>query len=340
MQGTGTREDPFIITSVADWNSCLNITDGHLKHYALGNDINAGGASMQCLFWSKGAIADSRFQATFDGLGHTISNAVFVPTTIGTMTSSASAIFWGFPNAGAPGTSVLKNITFNRCDFQSSSASAFSKMAALMYTSGEINNVQVYNCNFYGTTYAAIMSLIDGDCNRLDVRSSLFEAPSGTCATIIFSAHKDNYYSVNDSFALYNTLDAPQVAGFIYERIQQYRLAINRCYAANTINSSSYHGFCNVNNQTSDLGDNDFWDTEISNSTTAILGATGLTTAQMKSMSGPILKLGHAFDFVAGQYPVLSDKVRTLLRGNATVVALYRGARRVFKILRGQNRVW
>lgn len=339
MNGTGTSTDPYIITSVADWNSCLNITDGHLQFYALGNDINAGGASMQCLFWSKGAIADSRFQATFDGRGHTISNAVFVPTTIGTLTSSASAIFWGFPNAGAPGNSTLKNITFDSCTFQSSDASVYSKISSLMYSNCELTNVRIRNCNFNGISYAAVSVIVEGDWNRVEVNNCGFSAASGNCATVICS-QKDNYYAINDSFAVNCTLNAPQAAGFIYQRVQQYRLAINRCYAANTINSSSYHGFCNVNNQTSDLGDNDFWDTEISNSTTAILGATGLTTAQMKSMSGPILKLGHAFDFVAGQYPVFSDKVRTLLRGNATVVALYRGARRVFKILRGQYRVW
>lgn len=69
LSGSGTEEDPYVITRAADIAAMHDDLDGY---YVLGADINMSGVSHTPI----GNAIDGAFTGSFDGKGHTISNLV------------------------------------------------------------------------------------------------------------------------------------------------------------------------------------------------------------------------------------------------------------------------
>ena len=71
-QGSGTADDPYLISSTADWQAlALQVAAGESfsgKTFRMTTDIDANGTSVGILVGTK----DRHFSGTFDGNGHTL----------------------------------------------------------------------------------------------------------------------------------------------------------------------------------------------------------------------------------------------------------------------------
>ena len=135
QNGTGTKEDPFLISTVEQLNSIRN---NLTMHYRLANDLDLGVAPWNVgEGWQPIAQYDPyNFSGSFDGAGFTISNL-----TINRPDESMVGLFGKYCPA-TPGDSI-KNLTL-----QNVSIIGNSYTGAL---AGEANQAQIYNCHSSGS---------------------------------------------------------------------------------------------------------------------------------------------------------------------------------------------
>jgi hypothetical protein len=69
--GSGTQEDPYQISTVADWQTLMNTSDDWNKHFILTADLDLKGIMLSPI-----GNGPKTFTGVFDGNGHIISNAV------------------------------------------------------------------------------------------------------------------------------------------------------------------------------------------------------------------------------------------------------------------------
>jgi len=70
--GSGTQDDPYRLTAVADWQQLMNTTDDWDKHFILTEDLDLQGLALTPM----GSIWTLPFTGVLDGQGHIIRNAV------------------------------------------------------------------------------------------------------------------------------------------------------------------------------------------------------------------------------------------------------------------------
>lgn len=118
-RGSGTLEDPYLVTSIGDLQSM-----GNKNHYKLVKDLDASGYTNYVPAFLGGDMV-------FDGNGHTISNLTFNRYS----SSAASGVF-----ASVGSGSVVKNLTLKNCSIQGRYAQC-GILAGANY--GTVENVRV-----------------------------------------------------------------------------------------------------------------------------------------------------------------------------------------------------
>ena len=97
--GSGTAEDPYIITNRAQLEA---INDDLTAYYQLSNDIDLGGSSSP---WTPIGTASTPFTGTLDGNGYTISNVYLSPAVWSS--NSFSGVFAAINGATIQNTAVV-----------------------------------------------------------------------------------------------------------------------------------------------------------------------------------------------------------------------------------------
>ena len=134
-QGDGSEENPYVISSVAEWNAVASYLENFNESYAgkyfkMSADLDFGGAEGTFMPMGNDAIA---FNGVIDGDGHTISNVVY---NAGANISSASKYVGVFRMAGAD--AVIKNMTV-----ANSTISGYETVGGVVgYLEGEVENVK------------------------------------------------------------------------------------------------------------------------------------------------------------------------------------------------------
>lgn len=140
--GSGTSNDPYVITAVADF-TLLN--DYPSAYFALGNDIDCGEASY------GGYASTSGFSGTFDGRDHQILNDAY----------------WGSFFAYLNGA-YIHNLTFNGCSFGGDSGGSLatyitgSSLTKIDGVSVGYSTIYVYDSTGSGLFKGGLIGYING----------------------------------------------------------------------------------------------------------------------------------------------------------------------------------
>ena len=129
--GTGTVEDPYIISTPGDLDQ---VRANGTAHYALGNDID-----MSQLFGYFEPIAE--FSGTIDGRGHSIDNLKI---------NSGESMYVAMIEYMYGSTSEIREITFNRPVIEATSSCFDAGVVVGMLTEGRIDSVYVNNAEIIG----------------------------------------------------------------------------------------------------------------------------------------------------------------------------------------------
>ena len=129
--GTGTPEDPYIISTAGDLDQVR--ADG-TAHYALGNDID-----MSQMLGYFDPIAE--FSGTIDGRGYSINNL---------KVNSGDSMYAAMIEYMYGSTSSIKDLTFNRPVIEATSSCSDAGVVVGMLTEGKIDSVYVNNAEIIG----------------------------------------------------------------------------------------------------------------------------------------------------------------------------------------------
>lgn len=155
MLGTGTLQDPFIITTPDEYRNVIS-SNTNANHYVLGNDIDFTGYDVSTF------NANRNLSGSLDGKGFTVKNA--------TGTSIANIAMIPNLQAGA----VLKNIRYENIHLSTTSVAGNRTVALLgSVASATIDNLEVVNSTFNAGTTAQIacaVKQLSGSFNIKNVR--------------------------------------------------------------------------------------------------------------------------------------------------------------------------
>ncbi|NOZ47694.1 MAG: hypothetical protein GXO79_13070, partial [Chlorobi bacterium] len=271
--GYGTSGDPYQITDLDDLKWITDNTTSWDKYFIQTTDINASATSS----WDSNAgfspigNSSNKFTGSYNGQGYAI-DSLFInrPTT------DYVALF-GYNNG------VIKNLGITNADITGQ-----DKVACLVgmnyittitncYSTGSVNGSASVG-GFVSYTFGGTIS----NCyNSANVSG---ESRVGGFAGYHYNgANINNCYNTGDVTRTTGSTDV-EIGGFIgYNQSAN----INYCYSSGSV---SYDGVSNptdkgfIGNYSFGTLDNSFWNSDVSNQTTAT-GATAKTTAEMKNHS-------------------------------------------------------
>ena len=137
-KGSGSKTDPYLITTVAELETFRDIANtGAEKHAVLNNDLTLTGT------WTSIGTDSKPFMGTFDGNGHTIDGVSFTGTDIG------HAGFFANAQAASSYDTEIKNLTLKGPGFIASSAVGGFVGYIRTYSSTSDNYVKITNCHNY-----------------------------------------------------------------------------------------------------------------------------------------------------------------------------------------------
>ncbi|MDD4985328.1 MAG: GLUG motif-containing protein [Dehalococcoidales bacterium] len=272
-EGSGTQEDPFLITS---WAQLAEVNDYPFAYWKLtadldenstGYDTYASSSANSGQGWLPIGDNTSPFTGGFDGNGHTISGLYI------NRDSDYQGLFGKLSGATV--------ISLGLVDCAITSAN--DSIGALVGTS---NNSTITNCYATGTVSGG-----DYNVGGLVGYHSGGSTMSGCYAVVSVSGSYDfvgGLVGYNDGSTITNCYATGSVAGTHYYtgglvgRTNDGQ--ITKCYSTGkvtTVGGNFYGGFCGyvISSTTQD----NFWDTQTSEQATSA-GATGKTTAEMKDI--------------------------------------------------------
>lgn len=326
--GTGTELDPYLIGTVAEWNTVPSSNAYASKHFALKSNLDAGNANLSCWYWHDGT-SQVLFTGTLNGRGYTLSNAKAVPTRLAGGNSYTTFIHNGdnavktlpsgpdavirvknirllnctaastYPNADTSaranmfGLIALDNVTAENCTSTSENHYAYGLASA-----GQITNCKVINPTVIASSsstykaYAMGLTLY-GDISNTYVQGGTITGwnASGFVANATAGRIIKNCYSRGVTI----TASGDKGAGFVANRDASNSGTIVNCYAANTLSGTAVflHGFSGADyNNGADRAN--FWDTSLTGaSSTATSNVAGLATSGMQSTSAAAGAIGN-----------------------------------------------
>jgi len=284
--GSGTEQDPYIITNVYQLQEMNNDLDAW---YELGNDIDAS----DTINWNtgKGFIPigpspwqqETAFSGHFDGKGHRIT---------GLYISRSSTDYVGLFGCAYPG-SEIKNIGLVDAHITGNS-----------HTGGlvGINYVSVFNCHCAGTVNGenSTGGLVGWNCGNV---SNSYSAGSVDGQFYVGGLVGENYEGT-----ISNSYSAGSVSGGSTGGLVGWNNGtLTNSYSVGSTSGSIYTGGL-VGWNNGGTCNNCFWDTQTSGQTTSA-GGTGKTTAEMKQKATfTNWDFDTVWDIVEGKtYPYLKE---------------------------------
>ena len=312
-----TAAKPYVICTFAQLRK---IKDGLAKHYALGKDIDASSNQWGDPIGSK----SSQFTGSLDGRAYEVQK-LNITGSKGALSATEVAFF-----SSTSSSAVIRNIGLTNVNLNTiySSVITLRSMAGLVaYNGGTIVNSYVTGGKFVNTTTGgtpvATAGLVGQNKvgGRIENSYAMANVTSeGTSTTAANAAAAGglvganngtikNCYSHGNVTAKSGNKDsnAGGLAGSSFNSSPP--AVLSNSYAAGILSATaggtaSKHGFTTLLFGTFS---NNYWDTETSaGSSAALTGATGLSTAEMKAVSGTYPSaLGDQFIFTSGSYPKL-----------------------------------
>ena len=314
-----TAAKPYVICTFAQLRK---IKDGLAKHYALGKDIDA--SSNQ---WAPIGLKSSQFTGSLDGRAYEVQK-LKITGAKGPL-SATEVAFFSYTSSSA----VIRNIGLTNVNLNTIYDTVIDvrSMAGLVaYNGGTIVNSyvtgKVVNTTTGGTPISTaglvgtnkVGGRIENSYAMANVTgegtSTSTAAVNAAAAGGLVTSNKatiKNCYSHGNVTAKSGNKDS-QAGGLTSTSFNSSPAAVlSNSYAAGMLSATaggtaSKHGFVVA------IGvgtvSNNYWDTETSGSSTALAGTTttGLSTAQMKAVSGSYPSaLGDQFILTAGSYPKL-----------------------------------
>lgn len=139
--GSGTKNDPYVITKPEQIKLILTTENGLDKHYVLGNDIDCMNQSLYQI-----GNEDNPFTGTFDGNGYKILNySVYANDDLG---------LFGYISE----TAVVKNLTIDCGNYFAYDSSALEFNAGLLVG---VNNGTIYNCKVYNCSLIIAKEIVE-----------------------------------------------------------------------------------------------------------------------------------------------------------------------------------
>ena len=214
MQGSGTAQDPYIITTAAELRCAVH--EGGANHYKLGNDIVINDTTAADWYngtglrnWMKGKRSDgttsegyeahemsagSIYTGTFDGNGHTISGLYIDYQASGK--NSVKAGISGFALFPMVNGATIKNVQLKDVYIKSNTTDttachAYGALTGYIFYGGvnvenvaienvkfELNRAAIYTqlANAYKLTIGGVVSNVNGPVNMTDVIVKNFSA--------------------------------------------------------------------------------------------------------------------------------------------------------------------
>lgn len=168
-EGTGSEDDPYVITSGAQLAYIASVTNTGAgpefgfsgKYFILNNDIDLGGHPWTPIGYSSGAHSKS-FYGSFDGNGHTIYNLKTVEETNADGSPIGKAFFGSLGNGN--GKYSVKNLNIKDAEIGSIGYGAILAASA--------SNSRIFNCHVSGTVNNA----------KSDYDENAYNATSGLIA--------------------------------------------------------------------------------------------------------------------------------------------------------------
>ncbi len=258
--GSGTPEDPYIITTV---EQLQEMKDNLTAHYALGNDIDAsdtgnwnGGAGFEPV--GTGTSTD-RFSGSFDGRGHVIENlyinrsGTYYQGLFGSITGTVENV--GLVGENVTGSTNVGGLVGLNYGTVSNSYSTGS-------VSGSSGVGGLVGYNYQGTV-----------SNSYSTGSVSGGADVGGLVGL-------NARTVSNSYSTGSVSGTSRVGGLV--GVNYIGATVSNSYSTGSVSGSEYvGGLVGWNYGTVS---NSFWDVETSGRTTSD-GGIGKTTAEMKTRS-------------------------------------------------------
>jgi hypothetical protein len=302
--GSGVREDPFRISSIADWRMLINAPADWRKQFVLTADIDFGGAEITPV---APTLVSPGFQGTaftgqFDGNNHVLRNFVIRQPTgdcvglFGGIEDPASADYCHVKNLR------LDNVTITGLDrvgglcgvnFAAIINCHVTGSVSCLSSDGSAGGLCGYNmfgggisrssalCTVKGGGYAG--GLCSGNSGGID---QSYAAGWVSCDNVAGGLCGSNEGTISDCYALSTVTGRSKGTGGLCGTSPYYGLEsmIYRCYAAGTVNGGSPVGGLCGENSTGNITMASFWDIQTTGQTTSA-GGTGKTTAEMKTLS-------------------------------------------------------
>ncbi|HOZ35801.1 MAG TPA: GLUG motif-containing protein [archaeon] len=269
--GTGTEEDPIIVCNAEDLNDIRTDLDAN---YALGKDIDLQCFSRQDINgWEPIGTDASPFTGSLDGQNHKISNLYI---------NRPTADYVGLFKSATVESTIIKNLGLEDVNITGNGQTG-GIFGSLEY--GQITNSYVSGYISGGASVGGLIGSgfnpnISNSHSTGEIRSN--ESAGGIAGTTEGGAYNNCYSLAN--VTRNSGVSETSFGGFI--GLIEGTPTVNNSYSTGQI---IYEGTTNPTNRgfSSDAitGTSCYWDTETSGQLTSGSGATGKTTAEMKTQS-------------------------------------------------------
>ena len=272
--GSGTEEDPYVISTPYDLSSIGKYPDDWNKHFIVINDINMATVAPED-FHLIAPTFGIDFVGTFDGKNHCISNLTLERNLVGQNTSLA--LFCQIYDQG-----VVKNIILKDPDF----SNLGPKTGAITgYNKGVIENCHVIGGNISGVEYVGGIAAIgwDGNILRSSSTANVYGSSGNSCSGGILGINAGGN-QISNCYASGSVESNGKSGGLVGKNDNA---DIQNCYSCAYVQGSTNGGLVaeQINGGTTQ---NSFWDTEVSGQSSSAAG-TGLTTEEMMDVQNYIV---------------------------------------------------
>jgi hypothetical protein len=243
--GAGTQDDPYIISSAADWQQLMNTSADWSKSFLMGADVNLAGVSLTPV--GNNSI---EFTGVFDGNSHVISNADI------NQPSNDDAGLFGYILRGQVKNLGVENATIKGKMFVGGLVGRNYGNIINCYSTGRVSGSSVVgglvgvNAYFsiikcYSTVHVSgtrdVGGLAGANCGKAGSISNCYS--KGTVNGS--SGNVGGLVGVNQEGSISNCYSTGQVSGG-YENVgglvgeNDYRGSISNCYSTGQVSDSTY----------------------------------------------------------------------------------------------------
>jgi hypothetical protein len=315
-EGSGTSDDPYIISNADDWQQLMNNSSDWGASFIMGADVNLAGLSLTPV--GNNSIW---FSGVFDGNSHVISNAdINLPSSdcvglFGIIITQGQVKNLGVENATITGHSYVGGLvgfnagSISNCYSKGQVNGGYECGGLVGENLGSINNCHstgqvsgsstsecigglvgkndggIINC--YSTVQVSapagsigVGGLVGGNSNSINncYSTGQVSAPAGSIGVGGLVGSNDSSISLTNCYSTGQVSGSSCIGGLVGEN----EVSISNCYSTGQVSGSEYVGGLVGRNFGTIVGS--FWDIQTSGQTTSS-GGTGENTAEMKTKS-------------------------------------------------------